>query len=53
MEIVHKPSVVSITVGKKEWHRDLAALLEHPPSFERVKTDIINMLKSSEISLDE
>jgi predicted nucleotidyltransferase component of viral defense system len=53
MEIVHEPSVVSIAIGEKEWHRDLATLLEHPPSFEKVKTDVITKLKSSEISLDE
>jgi len=53
MEIVHEPSVVSITVGEKEWHRDLATLLEHPPSFEQVKTDVITLLKSSDISLDK
>lgn len=53
MEIVHEPSVVSITVGEKEWHRDLSTLLEHPPSFEQVKKDVITLLKSSEISIDE
>jgi len=53
MEIVHEPSVVSIAIGEKEWHRDLATLLDHPPSFEKVKTDVITKLKSSKISLDE
>jgi hypothetical protein len=52
MVIVSEPSVVSITVGEKEWRRDLATLLEHPPSFEQVKTDVITKLKSSEIPLD-
>ena len=53
MEIVHEPSVVSITIGEKEWRRDLATLLEHPPSFEKVKTDVIAKLKSSEIPIYE
>lgn len=53
MDIVHEPSVVSITLNEKEWNRDLETLLEHSPSFERVKTDVITMLKSYNIPVDK
>ena len=53
MNSVHEPPVVLIKLSEKEWSRDLAALLEHPPSFERVKADVITMLKSSDLPFDE
>jgi predicted nucleotidyltransferase component of viral defense system len=53
MDIVHEPPVVLITLSEKEWSRDLATLLEHPPSFEQIKTDVITTLKSYNIPFDE
>ncbi len=51
MDIVNESPKVSITLKKEEWDRDLAILLEHPPSFELVKTEVISTLTSYKMPL--
>lgn len=45
MNIVNKSPIVYLNLKKEDWNRDLAILLEHPPSFELVKKDVITALK--------
>ncbi len=52
MDVVERSAVVSFMLTKKEWDRDLATLLEHPPSFEMVKKEVIDKLISCDIQVD-
>ena len=51
MNIVEKSPIVSINITHEEWGRDLNILLEHPPSFELVKKEVITALKINNISV--
>jgi len=51
MNIVEKSPIVSINITHEEWRRDLNILLEHPPSFELVKKEVITALKINNISV--
>ncbi len=53
MEVVGKPPLLILHLNAKEWNRDLTTLLEHPPSFEQVKTEVLNELKTHDISLGQ
>jgi len=52
MNIVKKELIVYIQLTKEEWKRDLDILLEHPPSFELVKKDVITALKINNIYVE-
>jgi len=51
MNIVEKSPIVSINITHEDWERDLNILLEHPPSFELVKKEVIASLKINNISV--
>lgn len=53
MKVVSQPPVLLLALTEKEWKRDLTTLLEHPPSFEQVKTEVIAALKTHDIPLRE
>ena len=53
MSVVDRSPEIVFQITEKEWNRDLSTLLEHPPSFETIKKEIIEQLSAHGIPIHE
>jgi len=52
MTAIGEPNRVTISTPAREWNRELAVLLEHPPAYDKILEEVVEAVRATNLSVE-